>query len=239
MNQKPTIIILPGWGGSQKTWQDFIKKAEVNFNVICIDLPCFGKEPCPKEVWGTEEYSDFVKNKISKVHNQLPTVIIGHSFGGAVATHLIAHNPNIADKLILTGAAIIRPKIRIRKIIFGSIAKIGKIIFNLPILNKFQNISKKLLYKIADSPDYNKTSGRKREIYKKIIKQDQQHLLKKIKIDTLLIWGKKDKMTPLKYGKKIHSQLPNAKLVIIEDGTHGLHHLEHLEKFYREIKKFI
>ncbi len=239
MKSKSTLVILPGWGGCKETWHDFIKKSEVDFNVLCIDLPCFGKEPCPKEIWGIEEYSNFVKNKIQKINRQSKTVIIGHSFGGAVATHLIAHNPNIVDKLVLTGAAIIRPKIVVKKIILGSIAKIGKVILKFPFLNKFENTSKKMLYKISGSQDYNNSSGIKREIYKKIIKQDQQYLLQNLKLNTLLIWGEKDKMTPLKHGKKILARLPNAKLKIIKNGSHGLHHPKYLEKFYREIKTFI
>ena len=35
--------------------------AQRDFNVVCIDLPCFGTEPCPTSVWGVEEYSNLVR----------------------------------------------------------------------------------------------------------------------------------------------------------------------------------
>ena len=61
---KKTIIILPGWGGTKETWQPFIERAKEHYNVECINLPCFGDEPCPEKVWGIEEYSHFVESKV-------------------------------------------------------------------------------------------------------------------------------------------------------------------------------
>ena len=103
------LIIIPGWEGSQKTWQKFADLASKNFDVQIIELPCFGNEPCPGQVWGVEEYADFVKKKLNPSTHQ-PINILGHSFGGSVATHLVASNPEICQKLILSGAAIFRRK---------------------------------------------------------------------------------------------------------------------------------
>ena len=53
MTKPYSIIILPGWGGSHETWHDFVTLlAPQVSDVRVIDLPCFGTEPCPKEVWG-------------------------------------------------------------------------------------------------------------------------------------------------------------------------------------------
>ncbi|MBI5222174.1 MAG: alpha/beta fold hydrolase, partial [Candidatus Magasanikbacteria bacterium] len=152
---KPILIILPGWGGTKETWHNFTDLAKDFFEIEVIDLPCFGEEPCPTKVWGVEEYADFVKSKISNIKYQIskPT-LLGHSFGGQIAAYFAAQNPEMIDKLILFAPALFRRKRGLRRLFFGIVAKTGKLIFKLPVIEKFDVWAKKILYKAADSPDY-------------------------------------------------------------------------------------
>lgn len=224
-----TLVILPGWGGSHKTWADFVALAKPHFkDVQVINLPCFGNEPCPDSVWGVEEYANFVKSKIENQNSKI--VLLGHSFGGAIATHIVATGPNIIDKLILSGAAVYRPKNYVRRSVFWLLAKIGKIIFSTPPLKNRTTFAKKLLYRSASSPDYAHTDGIKRKIFKKIIRQDQSHLLSSIQVPTCVIHGTMDTYVPMHTGKRIAQNIPNALFFAIDNGTHGLHikHAQHL-----------
>ena len=219
---KQLLIILPGWGGTKETWRDFTKLAKDFFDIQVIDLPCFGEEPCPSTVWGIEEYSDFVKCTLTHLHTY-KLILLGHSFGGQVAAYFAAQNPQMISKLILIAPALFRKKSGLRRIFFGVIAKIGHLIFRLPIIEKFDVWAKKILYKAADSPDYAGTSGIKREIFKKIIRQDLTDTLPKITVPTLLIQGTMDKYVPVKDSKKAVSLIPDAKLEIVPLTRHGLH----------------
>lgn len=222
IHEKPALIILPGWGGSHETWSDFVAIAQKHFDGHVIDLPCFGSEPCPSEVWGVEEYAEFVKEKLAHFANQ-PIVLLGHSFGGQIAATVVAENPQMITALILSGAAIYRKKRPIKNFFFGSIAKMGKLLFSLPFLAPSQDKAKKVLYRMAHS-DYAETSGIQREIYKKITRQDVSHVLSQIAIPTLVVWGEKDTQIPIKFGKKIAKEIKNAQFIKIKNGTHGLHH---------------
>lgn len=239
MPMKKTLLILPGWGGTKATWQDFATIAQAHFDVQVLELPCFGNEPCPTTVWGVEEYAEFVKNKIKTLGiSRENLIILGHSFGGQVATYVVSHDPHICDTLILSGAAVIRETEPLKKQFFGIIAKAGNFIFSLPLLSKLRPFAQKVLYRLADSPDYLNTSGIKRDIFKKITQQDMQHELANVKTKTLVVWGTEDRMTPLGYGKRIAAMLPHAKFSIIEKGTHGLHH-ETREKLLAIIINFV
>jgi len=235
MKQLPQLVILPGWGGSRKTWQEFIQLAEQKFCIVCIDLPCFGEEPCPNSVWGVKEYADFIVSKLKAQNSKI--ILLGHSFGGQVATYIAATHPELIDKLILSGAAVIRPKNILRRATFGILAKIGKGVFTLFQLEKFSNDARAILYRGANSPDYRKTQGIRREIYKKIIREDLSHLLPTIQNPTLVLWGDKDTMTPLSHGKKITALIPNALLHTFPNMGHGLH-LQCPEKFLESIQNF-
>ncbi len=230
------LLILPGWEGSKKTWENFIKLAQKDFEVYCLELPCFGNEPCPNEIWGVENYADFVKQKITNLSLNKP-ILLGHSFGGQVAVYLAAKEPQLISKLILSGAAAIRPKLNLKRFIFGSLAKIGKIFFSLPLIKNLGAPARKLLYKLADSPDFGQISGVKREICKKVLRQDLTEDLKKINTPTLIVWGSLDSYVPLSSGEKIAGLIKNSRLEIINGGKHGLH-LQMPEKLYEIVKNF-
>ncbi len=224
------LIILPGWGGNKQTWHEFVEIAKPYFaSVTVIELPCFGDEPCPAEVWGVEEYSVFVNDKIKNIKSKITdpnakVIVMGHSFGGQVLAHVVGNNPDICDRVIFAASSIVREDFWFKRSALGFAAKVGKSIFFIPGIRQFEQVAKKVLYKVADSPDYQKTSGVQREIYKKIIRQDQQSALDSITVPALVVWGDKDRMTLLKYGTMIHKRLKQAEFVVISGATHGLHH---------------
>ena len=222
--QKYNLVILPGWGGNHETWRDFVKLIHEHFdNVKVIDLPCFGASPCPPTVWGVEEYAEYARAEIEKLHFE-NLALLGHSFGGQVAVKFVSKYPEIVKKLILSGPAVFRPFFSFRRFFFGLLAKFGKKLFELPFIEKGSMFVKKLLYnKIIGSRDYADSAGMKREIFKKIIRQDLQHLLPKIAAPTLILWGKKDNFVPVKDGKKMVKMMPNSHLHIFKRGGHGLH----------------
>ncbi|MBU1901283.1 alpha/beta hydrolase [Patescibacteria group bacterium] len=242
MTKNNILIILPGWGGSHTTWKQFTTFAKKEMQeVFVIDLPCFGDEPCPKAVWGVEEYANFVEKKINKIKEEYPNkkvVLLGHSFGGQVATILASQNARICDTLILSGAPVYRVKRPLKKALFGCIAKAGKVLFSLPLLKKIEPLAKRVLYRVAKSPDYSKTDGIQREIFKKVIIEDVSDRLENITMPTLLLWGEKDTYVPLKYAKKIHQHLSQSQLEVITGGTHGLH-LKNIDDMIKHIKTFL
>lgn len=232
---KQSLVIIPGWGGTRESWQKFIDLAQSDFEVRFIDMPCFGETPCPQTVWGVEEYAGYVKEKVGDLEKPF---LLGHSFGGQVSAYLAANNPTMFSRLILSGAAILRPRYTLKRIIFSAIAKVGKFVFKLPLLSRVEGLAKKVLYKAADSPDYGKTDGIRREIFKKVIRQSQIEALPKISIPTLVVWGTNDTYVPLKEGRVIAGLIPGAKLEVVEGGKHGLH-IQQPENLLEIIKGFL
>ena len=236
MLTRPTLIILPGWGGTKESWQKFIDLARSNYEAVCLELPCFGGEPCPPQVWGVEEYANFVKNKLSGF-SPPNTVILGHSFGGQVAACLIGANPHLCAKLILSGAAVYRRQISLKQLIFWPLAKVGGRLFCLPGLRRLSSAARRVLYLAADSPDYSKTSGIEREIFKRITKQDVSGYLPGITVPTLVVWGQKDAYVPLSAGRRIARCIPGARLEVVPGGRHGLH-IQKPQELLEIIKSF-
>ena len=238
-SEKKILVILPGWGGSQETWKDFQEYIQADFaSVLVIDLPCFGSEPCPADVWGVEEYAAFVEKKLKGIGSPDSLILLGHSFGGQVATYLVGTKQNVCNKLILVGAAVFRQRRSAKHFAFYLVAKAGKFFFKLPGFQLIQRQAKKILYRLANAPDYLQTSGVQREIFQKVVRQDVSDLARKISVPTALIWGDRDTYVPLRQGKKLRSYIPQAKFAIIHGGKHGLHHT-HKDELRKQILSFV
>lgn len=208
-----TLIVLPGWGGTRASWQRFADGASEAFFRVCIlELPCFGGEPCPSSVWGVADYAAFVRKKIEEIAG--PKVLLAHSFGGQVAIHLLAEQQHAVDGVILSGAAIIRPRHVLRRSLFWLPAKIVRFLF--------KKSSPALFQKIAGSTDYAQTQGISRDIFKKVIREDVFSLLDRVQIPVHVIWGANDRHTPLTHGKRIAAAL-GTPIEIIPNMTHGIH----------------
>lgn len=234
---KPILIILPGWGGTKESWQEFITLAQAQFEVRCLELPGFGQEKPPTQVWGVEEYANFVKGKINGLGIG-KKIILGHSFGGQVAAYLVGNNPHICDTLVLSGPAIFRRQPTTKQTILKPLVLAGQRLFGLPGLSGFAQLARKVLYKSIGSPDYNQTSGIMRQIFQKVITQDVSDQLIKITIKTLVVAGVKDTYVSVNDSRQVTKTLPQATIVEFPDGKHGLHQ-SHSVELLKTILEFI
>lgn len=77
-----------------------------------------------------------------------------------------------------------------------------------------------------------------RESFKKIVAEDLVPELSKIKTKTLIIWGKKDKILPLKNGYLMKERIPNSILKIFPEAAHTPN-LEVPEKLSEIVVQFL
>ena len=217
------ILILHGWGGSSSSYRDLmLKLADHGYRVIVPDLPGFGQSEAPPESgWQVDDYVKQLVNFVKKL-NVNKIFLYAHSFGGRLAIKWAAERPKEIEKLILCGAAGLKPKLTLKKIIAWPVAKIGKIFFFIPPFNFFKPLVKKIFYRLLREQDYYQSNELKKTFIK-ITKEDLKSQLHKINVPTLIIWGAKDKYTPLKDGVIMNREIKNAKLAVIKNAGHGLH----------------
>lgn len=215
---KENIVYLHGWGGNINSFL-FVAQ-NIKANNILIDFPPFGQSEKPKSAWCVEDYANAV-NEILKTLKVDSYIIVSHSFGSRVAIYL-ASKYNKVSKLIITGGAGIRPK-------------------------QFQIFLRKLKYKtiktfnknaVVGSKDYVKLNDVMKKTFSNIVNEDLSCLAKKIKCKTLLIYGNKDKETPLYMAKKYNKLIKNSKLKIYKNCGHFAY-IQNSEEFIRDCLIFI
>lgn len=220
------IVILHGWGHSAKMWQIFASKLH-GHKVTILDLPGFGGEKLISQNWGIDNYAKWVVKKIKKQKTKnKKLVLIGHSFGGKIATEIALRNPKMISKLILVASPVIRRPLFYIKLKIA-LYKLLKGVFPLNI--------KKLFYadEYKDAAKSNMAT-----IFKKSVEYDRTKELKKLNTQTLIIWGEKDKTAPVRLAKEMHSLIPHSQLKIIKEADHNIY-LENPNILYGLIQKFI
>lgn len=210
-NSDELIIFLHGWGDGSKLLYplDFALKKFSNYSSLYIDFPPFGASQTPKKPWTIYNYASMAYEIISKVQKEnsfKKTTIVGHSFGGRVAIILCAKYFN-GNNLVLLDAAGVLPK-RTLKYRF----KILKFKF---LKKYFPNKALKM-----GSADYLKLDETMKKTFKNIVNEDLTYMLEMIEAKTLIIFGAKDKDTPIYMAKILHKNIKNSTLYIIKNAGH-------------------
>jgi pimeloyl-ACP methyl ester carboxylesterase len=233
------VLLLHGWsplGGVN--WQKFLDLFDAKeYQVIAPDLPGMGQSPDPQGVWNSLDYAKFFLEFASRNLAWDKYFLVGHSFGGAIASQMCSMSKN-PQKLALLAPAIVREGLNSKQKKIVKTTKWGKKIFQIPVFRPFWGLAKKAWYKAFGCSDYTQVSQLMKQVHQKVVKEDLQYLLPKINQPSLIIWGDKDTITPLRYSQIISQGLANSQLKIFAGTNHGLH-IHATDKLYAEILNFL
>lgn len=221
-------ILLHGWG---QNIYSMLPIAHIlkGYRCLIVDLPGFGDSAIPEYLLTIKDYVSLI-NKLCISLNFKPKLVIGHSFGGKIAyAYALRYK---VEHLVLAAPSIKKPHRtfgqRLRICLYKLIKKINK-----SSKNRFQRLLNKL-----GSKDYQNAHGMMRRIMVNSVNTYFDDTFETYKGKVLLVYGKNDKITPLKEGKKINSRLINSKLKIIKNGDHFAY-LEKRYTFIRYIEEFL
>jgi len=261
-----TILILHGWGSGAKKWQkireilenqglnparNFKNKASDNapedkisngVKVFIPDLPGFGESQIPDRPWTTDDYVNWTKKFIQNNINS-SFFLIGHSFGGKIAFKIALQIPERALGLILISPPIFPCPLDLKAKILGfcwkRIDPFLKPFLRFRIFQKIFDFIRRLFYLyILKNPQYLKFNQAMKKTFEIVNKEDFSEFLPQVKTKTLIIWGEKDKIVPLKYAYLIKEKISNSQLKIMPKIGHRPH-LEDPEKLSKIILQFL
>ncbi|MCP6718516.1 MAG: alpha/beta hydrolase [Patescibacteria group bacterium] len=225
----PVILILHGWPSSSDSWARSMKSLSIaGYQVICPDLPGFGKSDTQVQPWSVANYMEWVL-KFADSLKLDDFILLGHSFGGRVAVKFSAKYGDRLKCLILCDSAGIRPKLDAKSTAISKVVQIGNNVFSPGFLVEVKNVLRNILYFFIKNRDYVKAKGVMKATMTKVVEEDLGLYLPKIKNKTLLIWGKKDTLVPIEYAYQFKDKIRDSKLEIIP----GVGHSPHFRAFER------
>ena len=237
----PPLIALHGFGGSIYSWHSIRAELSANHTVHAFDLKGFGKSPKPRDgKYTVYDQANLILDYIARFHLTNIT-LLGHSFGGgvalAVAVELEEKQPGVLTKLVLIDAAAYKQDLPwfisiLRVPMIGTLsqhlltsrAQVRKVLkyayFNTKLITDEQVES--YVYALLQP-------GGKyalRETAKQIVPKDIDTLSGRyphIKVPTLIIWGRQDKVVPLEIGQRLTRAIASSSLITLENVGHIPH----------------
>ena len=80
-NGRGIILLLHGWGSNITLFKNIVDMLSPHMRVVAPDMAGFGESDEPKKPWCVDDYVDFIGTFCKKL-GIVPTVVLGHSFGG-------------------------------------------------------------------------------------------------------------------------------------------------------------
>lgn len=252
--QGPALILLHGLGASLETWWCNIDALGQHFRVIAPDIVYFGKSAKPQREPNHAAFVEFTMALMDTLGIER-AVLVGNSMGGAIAAKTAMLHPNRVPGLVLVNSAGFGQEVawwlRLRSVVNARpqgtppawLIRIGlKQIFDDP-----DRVSAELLEKLVANdrdPEAQKSyrrvlsigvnwRGLKPEMLREI--RDAAH---EIRVPTLIVWGKQDRVVPVQHAKVAHSKIPNARLHVFDKCGHTPQ-IEYPAEFNRLIRNFV
>ncbi len=208
---KKDLIILHGWGSNKELMSKAFSNIATHFRHIYVDMPGFGKSS-NDYVLDSYDYSEILERFLKSLGAN-KDIIIGHSFGGKIATLL---KPKLLILLSNSGIVTEKPlSIRLKIKLFKALKSLGG----------------GTLFGLFASKDVKGMSENMYGSFKKIVDEDFSEIFASYSGNALIFWGKEDTATPLSSGKKVTQLIKNSKFYpLIGDHYFFLNHAIFIEK---------
>ena len=224
INEKSPIVFIHGVGLNKEIWEPQINFFK-DYNTLAYDLLGHGKTPSNKSELSFEDFSEQLLNLIDEL-NFDKIHLVGFSLGALIARHFsFKHNDRL--KSLLIHASIYKRTEEQKRVVKNrfEVAKTEKPASKHAALRRWL------------SEDFIK---KKPEIYKKIYSileknnpadflkcyeifvnyADDDNMLKKINVDTLITTGENDLGSTPEMSKNLSKVIQGSKLVEIKGGKH-------------------
>jgi len=212
------IYILHGWTYTLNAWDACLAELRAHgLEPVMLQVPGLTTES--QKAWTLDEYVAWLDDTLPR--DESP-IVVGHSNGGRIALALAARKPDRISRLILIASAGVvhnELPIRIKRAVFGVVAKAGSGFKHIPFVRK-------VFYRLIGAKDYGNAAPHMRETMKNLISVDLVPEFSKITVPTLLLWGTKDTATPLSDGRLINQAISGSKLVVFDGVGHSPHQAE-------------
>jgi len=228
---QPHLLFVHGSGADHTLWGFQRSGLREEFSMAALDLNGHGRSP-RREGDGLATYTQDVLTVMRALKD--PIFLIGHSLGGAVALNAALQKPQslVAIGLVGTGAKL-RVHPQILELVQSDFEKAIAFILDWA----FKENPDKNIYQKAREQMINNGQAALWRDFSTCDAFNVMNKLSEISVPALVVCGKDDKLTPLKYSEYLKANILHAELQIIENAGHMVM-LEQPKELNRAIREF-
>lgn len=229
----PPVVLLHGFGGCWQNWLTTVPRVARSRRVVAIDLPAFGASAVPRDV-PTPSYYARVVDALCEELGLGRVVLVGNSLGGLVATIVAGRFPSRVDRLVLVAAV---GGEHVARVALDAGPKIlalqaDRLLRRTPLRSREHPLATLVhdptslapaLLRAALLPGAGKPGLPLAAIG--IGLQGARHanldgLLRRIAAPTLLVWGREDRLVPVRTAETFASRIADVRLVVLDETGH-------------------
>ncbi len=226
----PPILMLHGFFGEKTCWLPLIELLQSQFRCISLDMLGFGESSKPQIRYDVAVEVAFVRQVVEQLNIE-PCCIIGHSFGGWVASAYSLKYPNSVSSLVLAAPAGIRDDS-----FCGQYDALRPLLWKTPVIDWALELAKPFANLTGKSDKLQEIAGWRKELMSQPVARSflmsrmrpedavdtVEKEIQKLQIPTLVIAAMGDETIPLWHCETYANEIPGAELAIIPNATHGL-----------------
>ncbi|MFX1294064.1 MAG: alpha/beta fold hydrolase [Promethearchaeota archaeon] len=249
--QGENLVFLYGFLMNSWVFETQMEYFSKNYHAITIDYLGHGKSNKPEsEAYELQDLAQYVEEALSQILRDEKVILVGHSMGGMIAL-IYATTPNLAKRLkglVLMSTA---PKLRnpgldqyvedlnAGKISFKDENATRNILVNLCFHRKYKKEHPDVIETFVQSALNNEVYVALRTMNSIVKKYNVENKLKDINCPTLILAGNKDGFIPPIESEKMHSVIPNSKLIIFAPRISHMIQFEAQDDYHKAIEDFI
>lgn len=228
---QPALLFVHGAGGDHTLWGQQVSELGKDFSVAAIDLNGHGRSPS-REGDGLQTYVEDVLAALAALSR--PTILVGHSMGGAIALKTaLGHPENLVGLGLVGTGAKLKVHPQILELCQTDFDKAIELVVSWSFAEQADPV---LIDKAREQMRRNGQAAFYRD-FLSCSTFDVMSRLGEIPVPTIVICGREDKLTPVKYSEYLQANILNAQLQVIEQAGHMVM-LEQPGAFNQTLRQF-
>jgi pimeloyl-ACP methyl ester carboxylesterase len=247
------IVFIHGLSGQWQNWLENMPRFAEGRRVIAMDLPGHGRTPMPNEQITISYYGRVVAELCRRL-DLPPVVMVGNSMGGYISAEVAIQSPEIVERLLLVSAAGISQRDNPRRLVLAGGKWLSFVTRSTtaqrrryaarpalrhwilaPIVRHPTKISPDIafegLMKGSSKPGFY-------DALKACLDYNFLDRLPEIGCPTLVVWGKKDMVIPVRDADRYVELIHGSHKVVLDDTGH-VPMLERPVTFNDQLQEFL
>jgi len=238
LGEGPPLVFVHGLAGCWQNWLENIPHFARSRRVIAVDLAGFGESELPSDDISIPGYGRFMDAFLGEIGVERAP-LIGNSMGGFISAEVAISHPSRVEKLVLVNAAggpTLREWHNRREAVLKRAIRLGqplgaRMFARREFLVRRPRARKAFLFTVAAHPEllrpelcYEVASGTGKpgflDAALAIADYDYWERIPDISCPTLVVWGQKDRVVPVKDAHEYAGLIPGSRLTIFDDTGH-------------------
>jgi pimeloyl-ACP methyl ester carboxylesterase len=219
-----TIVLLPSGAHDRHDFDPLLEQLGDRFRIVAVDWPGHGESPAGPDPASAMGFADAAEALVAALAPR-GAIVVGNSVGGFAAGRLAIRRPELVNGLVLIDSGGFAPRTPLVHVFCRLMGRPGFLrriypTFARRYMRPRTDADRRTLAAAIATTGGEPGLRTVSQLWRSFA--SPQHDLRKgagtIAAPTLVVWGRRDPVIPLRIGRRIAASIPGARLVELDTG---------------------